>query len=424
MTDGPTPASDPAPEEAPTAEHRTPLQKVLRVLVGTEHVVARAAANLAAVTALVAFAVHQLGGGGPGPATLEASFLETKVQPDVLLEQYERESQPVNADYLPQSTSTAGGTRVDISLVAFTPTATTATSTPVGPAGAEAVSNPEREREESEKLAQEAKLKQAKAHSEEEKQREEAQQKEAKAHEEKRNEETPREAHTTEREHERLQNAGELRQQAKTESEDAHLKASEAKKIEQEEAHHPSGAPQPLPAAPLHRERDAEVAVGVSPPQAEVEAVVSKSGVALPYMCRQSCAISPAIGKALSEYAANSDEAARQLASMFQDSRQGVFDHKRQPLGVTVNYAIDFVGYEDRLLVVSWSLCSAPTGRPLPREWWRNIVAEQIKPTSNKAKIPGSFWAPVPPARGHYYFRLRIFDRGSEVAYVRTPEFR
>jgi hypothetical protein len=91
---------------------------------------------------------------------------------------------------------------------------------------------------------------------------------------------------------------------------------------------------------------------------------------------------------------------------------------------VTVNYRIDFVGYEGHLLALAWSLCSASTGRPLPREWWRNIVAEQIKPASNKAKIPGSFWAPVPPTRGHYYFLLRVFDRGSEVAYVRTPEFR
>jgi hypothetical protein len=146
--------------------------------------------------------------------------------------------------------------------------------------------------------------------------------------------------------------------------------------------------------------------------------------VALPDRCRHSCAISSAIAKTLSEYAANSDQAARQLASIFRDSRQGVFDHKRQPLGVTVNYAVDFAGYQGRLLIVSWSLCSAATGRPLPREWWRNLVAEQIKPTSNKAKILGSFWAPVPLARGHYYFRLRVFDRGSEVAYVRTPEFR
>lgn len=423
MTDA-TPASDPAPDEAHTAKPRTLLQKVLRVLVGTEHVLARAAANLAAVTALVAFALHQLGGGGaPGPATLEASFLEATVRPGVLLEQYEGETQPVNADYLLQATPTARSTRAHLSMVAFTPTDTTATSaTPIGPAAA-VLSNPEQERKESEKLAQEAKLKQAKAHGEEEKQKEEAQTKEPKANE-KGNEGTPGESHTTEKEHERLQNADELRKQAKIESEDAHLKASEAKKIEHEEAHPASSVPPPLPPTPLHREGDAEVAVGTSPPQSEVETVVSESKVQLPNRCRQSCAISPAIDKALSEYATNSDEAARQLASIFHDSRQGVFDHKREPLGVTVNYTIDFAGYEGHLLALAWSLCSASTGRPLPREWWRNIVAEQIKPASSKAKILGSFWAPVPPTRGHYYFRLRVFDRGSEVAYVKTPEFR
>ena len=430
MTDA-TPSGDPAPEEARGAEetrgaeHRTPLKKVLRVLVGTEHVVVRAAADLAAVAALVTFAVHLLGGGGPGPATLEASFLDAKVRSGVLLAQYVGETQPINADYLPQSTSTAGGTRADISMVAFTPTDTTAAGAiPAGPAGTVAISNPEQEREEAEKLAREAKLKQTKAQSEEEKQQEEAQKKEPKANDEKGNEETRGEAPTTEKEHQRLQNADELRQQAKTESEDAHLKASEAKKIEHEEAHPASSAPPSLPPTPLYRQGDAEVAVGTSPAQDEVEAVISESKVSLPDRCRHSCAISPAIDKALSEYATNSDEAARQLASIFHDSRQGVFEHKREPLGVTVNYEIDFVGYQGHLLALVWSLCSASTGRPLPREWWRNIVAEQIEPASNKAKIPGNFWAPVPPTRGHYYFRLRVFDRGSEVAYVRTPEFR
>jgi hypothetical protein len=422
MTD-PTPASDPTPEET-TAKPRTLLQKVLRVLVGTEHVLARAAANLAAVTALVAFAVHQLSGGGPGPATLEASFVEAKVQPGVLLEQYEGESQPVNAAYLPQATPTIRSTRARISLVAFTSTDTTTSSaTSVGPAAA-VLSNPEQEREEAEKLAQEAKLKQARAHSEEEKQKEEAQTKEPKTHDEKGTKGTPSGTQTTEKEHERLQNVDGLRKQAKIESEDAHLKASEATKIEHEEAHPAASVPQPLPPTPLHREGDAEVAVGASPSPGEVETVVSESKVPLPNRCRQSCAISPAIDKALSEYASNSDEAARQLAGIFHDSRQGVFDHKREPLGVTVNYTIDFVGYEGHLLALAWSLCSAATGRPLPREWWRNIVAEQIKPASNKAKIPGSFWAPVPPTPGHYYFRLRVFDGGSAVAYVKTTEFR
>jgi len=396
---------------------RTLLQKIRHVLVGTEHVVVRTAANVAAVTALIAFAVHLLDGGGPSPTPREASFLQASVQSGVFLEQFERETQPVDTGYTSKSTATAGGTRADISLVAFRSAETAPSSTTsLGSAAVGAVGNPEQEREEAEKLAQEAKLKQARAQSEADKQQEEAHQKEQ--HSEK----APVAGSTTQ-EHERLQNVDELRQQAKTESEDAHQKTSEAKKIEQEETHPSSGAPRSLPPTPLHREGDAEVAVGTSAPQRTIAAVVNKSGVPVPDTCLQTCAISPAIDKALSEYAANSDEAARQLASIFHDSRQGVFEHKREPFGVTVSYNIDFVGYEGHLLVLSWSLCSTQTGRPLPREWWRNMLAEQIKPTSNKATTPGIFWAPVPPTRGHFYFRLRVFDGGSEVAHARTKAF-
>jgi hypothetical protein len=407
------------------AKLRTLLQKIRRILVCTENWLVRAAAILAAVTALVAFALHLLGGSGPGPMTLEAKFLEAKVQEGVLLEQYEVESQPVDAGYVPQSTSTVDGARADISMLAFTHVDTTATGgISVGPAVAAPISTPEQEREEAEKLAQEATLKQAKAQSEEEKQREEAQAKAPGANDEKGNEATPGETHTTEKEHQRLQSASDLHQQAKTASEDAHFKASEAGKIEQEEAHPTLSAPQPLAPTPLHRVGGAEVAVGTSAPQGDVETVVSESRVSLPSSCSHSCAISPAIDKALSEYATNSDEAARELASIFHDSRQGVYHHKREPLGVTVNYALDFVGYKGHLLALAWSLCSASTGRPLPREWWRNIVAEQIEPASDKAEIRGSFWAPVPPARGHYYFRMRVFDRSSEAAYATTKRFR
>jgi hypothetical protein len=51
------------------------------------------------------------------------------------------------------------------------------------------------------------------------------------------------------------------------------------------------------------------------------------------------------------------------------------------------------------------------------------VIVKQIEPTSDKTKVAGSFWAPIPPRRGDYYFRLRVFYDGSEVAHTKTGQF-
>jgi hypothetical protein len=437
MTDGSAPPSDPVPEKAPgpaadgepagggtsktdTEEQaRGFLHRTVGVLVGTEKMAARIAGFITSIGVIVG-AIALLSHGSASPAAIEASFLKTSVQQGVLLEQYEEENRPLNADYEPGDDSTGVGVR-EVSLVAFKPaTSTPASATAPATAG---FSNPEAEREEAEKLSQEAKLKQAQAQIELEKQKEEARQRQAKAREEKSKEETHVEVRTTEREDERLQNAGHLRQQAETEAENARLKANEAEKVKREEEHPGSAPAQPLPPVPLHREGEADVAVGTSPPRGEVDAVIRQAGVPLPSKCRVSCALSPTIDKALGEYAANSDEAARQVASIFHDSRQGVFGRKREPLGVAVHFSIDLIGYAGQLLVIDWTLCSAQTGRPLPREWLRNVPAEVVRPTSNRLKRPGNFWAPLPPKHGRYYFRLRVFDSSNEVVQTQTQVF-
>jgi hypothetical protein len=397
------------------------LGKTLGVLLGTEKILLRVAAVITAIGVIIG-AVALLSHHKASPDAREASFLGTSVQPDVLLEQYEDENTTLNADTQAGDTS---GTRREASLVAFTTiAATTPTNTPTTaavPPPATSFSSPEAEIEEAASLSHEAKAKQTQAQSEVKAQKEEARDRQAGAIDE----QSPEEPRTNQREQDRLQRARQLQQQAKTETEDARLKSSEAEKLKQEEEH-PNSAPQQQQSSPtqLHREGSAEVAVGTAPPRDEVEAVVKQSGVPLPASCGESCAISPVIDKALSEYAANTDAAARQVASIFHDSRQGVFGHRRQPLGVAVHFSVDLVGYEGRLLLIEWSLCSAQTGRPLPREWLRNVPAEEVRPTTERLKHPGNFWVPLPPKRGHYYLRLRVFDGGSEAVQTQTRSFK
>jgi hypothetical protein len=66
---------------------------------GTENLILKIAGLVTAVGVLVA-AATALFGGGSAPAVLEASFVEAKAEPNVLLEQYEYSNQTtVNAAY-------------------------------------------------------------------------------------------------------------------------------------------------------------------------------------------------------------------------------------------------------------------------------------------------------------------------------------
>ncbi|HEX4438250.1 MAG TPA: hypothetical protein VH061_15810 [Solirubrobacteraceae bacterium] len=405
------------PEAAAGDRGRGFLGKTLGVLLGTEKIILRVAALIGAIVVIVG-AVALLSHHKAPPEAREASFLEANVQPGVLLEQYEDENSTLEADI--QAAGSSSGVRREASLVAFTTTAATTPPTAAVVSPATGFSSPKAESKEAATLSQEARIKQTQAQDEVEAQKEEARDRQAGAIEEPQTNE-PR---TTQRENARLQRAGQLQQQAKTETEDARLKSSEAEKLKQEEEHPNSVPKQPSSPQRLHQAGSAEVAVGTAPSREEVEAVIRKSGVPLPANCGESCAIGPVIGKALSEYAANTDEAAREVASIFHDSRQGVFGHKRQPLGVAVHFSVDLVGYAGRLLLIEWSLCSTQTGRPLPREWLRNVPAEEVRPTIDRLKHSGNFWVPLPPKRGRYYLRLRVFDGGSEVVQTQTHIFR
>jgi hypothetical protein len=436
MDDGPADRPDLKSDEAPSPtaadeqarlsdpvagdQGREFLGKTLGVLLGTEKIILRVAALIGAILVIVG-AVALLSHHKAPPEVREASFLGATVQRHVPLEQYEDENSTLEADI--QAAGSSRGVRREASLVAFTTTAaTTPSSTPPTAASASSAtgfSSPKAESKEAATLSQEARIKQTQAQGELEAQKEEAQDRQAGAI----GEPQTNEPRATQRENARLQRAGQLRQQAKTEAEDARLKSSEAEKLKQEEEHPNSVPEQPSSPQRLHREGSAEVAVGNAPSREEVEAVIRKSGVPLPANCGESCAIGPVIGKALSEYAANTDEAARQVASIFHDSRQGVFGHKRQPLGVAVHFSVDLVGYAGRLLLIEWSLCSAQTGRPLPREWLRNVPAEEVRPTIDRLKHSGNFWVPLPPKQGRYYLRLRVFDGRSEAVQTRTHIF-
>jgi hypothetical protein len=376
------------------------------------------------------------------PSVVEATFEEAKVEPDVLLEQYEYSSQTASVDYgsqalpggyrlvadtAPASTAPAPA-RSAIGVLATVSESSTATSASSSTAASSSRSGGEEaESKEEEKAKKELQLQEAEELKEEAKQKERAQ-----LDEEKVRREEARQREEAERGEAVGLKGGE---QAKAEEAQAQAKAAKAREeatirakeqaTVKKEAEHPALIEPARSSTPLYRDRDgdAKVLVGTGAPAGEVEAVLSKAGVNVSLDCRASCALTPTVDKAIADDPSNLDEAAKEVAATFNGSRVQVYDHKSQPVGVTVDYAIDFVGYAGKRMILEWTLCSEQTERPLPREWWRNVIVKQIEPTSNSTKIPGNFWAPIPPQRSDYYFRLKVFYDESEAAHGETDMF-
>lgn len=152
----------------------------------------------------------------------------------------------------------------------------------------------------------------------------------------------------------------------------------------------------------------------------DVEAATLANSV--PSHCGAGCALAPTVDKALADYSSNLAQAARVVAAAFRESRVEIYEAKPQPVGVTVDYAIHFVGYEGQLMKLEWTLDRS--GRPLPKTWWRKVVVKQIVPSSESIGVAGNFWAPVPPKSGDYYFSLRVLDASGEATHKISETFR
>jgi hypothetical protein len=412
------------------------MRKVIDVLRGTNNAILLAGGLAAALLALVGLWRIVLP-SHPGPSVVEATFDEAKVEPDILLEQYEYNSQTASigdgsqrlpggyrlaAYAVPAYARPAIGVLATVSESAIAASASPLTATSNSRSGGEAT-----ESKEEEKTNKELQLQEAEELKEEARQKEQAQldQEKVRREQARQMKEAVRGGATGLKGEEQAEtDEARAKTKAAKAKEEATVRAKERATVKRE-AEHPVPTELPRSSTPLHRDRngDAKVLIGTGAPAAEVEAVLSKSGVDVSLDCHASCALTPTVDKAITDDPSNLDEAAKEVAATFNGSRVQVYDHKRQPIGVTVDYAIDFVGYAGKRMILEWTLCSKRTERPLPREWWRNVIVKQIEPTSNSTKISGNFWAPIPPERGDYYFRLKVFYNESEAAHGETDMF-
>ena len=153
----------------------------------------------------------------------------------------------------------------------------------------------------------------------------------------------------------------------------------------------------PPSATPFHREGDAKVLIGTGASTSEVDTVLGKvaaildrakaspgrqnaafggrdaifsdtstgvsidlrvSGAAttaargVPFHCGPTCGLRPTIDQAIADYSTDLAQAARVVAAAFTGSRVDIFESKAQPVGVTVDYSVRFLGFARKRLVL------------------------------------------------------------------------
>jgi hypothetical protein len=456
--------------------HKRPWDVLVDLLGSTKNAIIAVGALAGAVVAIVTV-VNMILPKGPSPKpTVEASFPEAKVDQNIVLAQYEYNNQPASST----NASDLGQPRIRYRLVAD---ASTAASTTGEPGNGTQTTSTETVKETPEEA--EAKLKKEKEEKAAlEKATEEAERKQEALKAKEAAKKAKEEAEAKEEAKLRAKEEVALRREEEAEGKTVppiHGKQVQGK----DGGEHQGGSETRTsvePAAPaqsFHREGAAKVAIGTGAPTKEVDAVLRKARAILrhrraarpsqaygrsgaffegnssafrdisasnlplstnhalvtaasdaegatlansvPSHCGPSCALAPTVDKALADYSSNLSQAARVVASAFSESRIELYEAKPQPVGVTVDYTIHFVGYEGQLMKLEWTLDKS--GRPLPKTWWRKVVVKQIVPSSESIGVSGNFWAPVPPQRGDYYFSLRVLDGSAEPTHRASEQF-
>jgi hypothetical protein len=148
--------------------------------------------------------------------------------------------------------------------------------------------------------------------------------------------------------------------------------------------------------------------------------------LALPPECESSTcqATRPLYEHALAYYP-NPAAAAREVARAFADSRGEVINHRFHPIGATVLYTVDLVGFAHQEAILVWSLWSRGATAPLTKTWLQHVIAEEVEPQLEDQTVPGKFWVPVPARGGEYEVHLAVYTSNDvERGEMETEPFR
>lgn len=127
----------------------------------------------------------------------------------------------------------------------------------------------------------------------------------------------------------------------------------------------------------------------------------------LPKTHRSASAVNGVVDLALT-YNPNPKKAAQLVAFIFANSRARRIGHSWYPLGAKISYNLKLDGFANSQVTLKWSLLA--NGQSLPRSWWKDQIAQQIRPDLSGETLPGEFWVPLPSKPGDYEVELVLTD--------------
>jgi hypothetical protein len=450
------------------------MKRVTQTLGSTKNAILALAALITAIGTIVGAGKHILspgGGKGPTPTTPVARFEEAKVDPEVLLEQYEADYLPGALASLHSPDSQPPGRRLATDVAFVTVAETTGVgqvqSRVEGKEGKEGTGTTEggpTSTGETSKTTSEPGGTAGERTTSGEKTTTTGGSKEAKLREEA----AARAKAQAQAKRRKAEERAEEKEVAEEEAR-ARRKSHHGQTAPPSDGRHVQGygrfvAPRASPGA-FHREGDARVAVGTGEPTGTVNAVLRKvrailaaegvrpsdgsgvrrnavllssdpadgvpytaakpaAAVVVPTGCGGSCALRPTIEQAIRDYSSNLTQAAREIAAIFIDTRFEKIEQRREQVGAVVHYKFVLNGYQGKLVDVVWTLWSKAKGRPPPRTWWRNVIVKQVVPSRANTYVHGKFWAPLPQKPGDYTFKLELYaPDGDEIEQTETPTF-
>jgi hypothetical protein len=151
-----------------------------------------------------------------------------------------------------------------------------------------------------------------------------------------------------------------------------------------------------------------------------------RAKLALPPECESSsCPATRSLYEHALAYYPNPVAAAEEVARAFAHSRGEVINHRFHPIGATVLYTVDLVGFAHQEAILVWSLWSRGATAPLTKTWQQHEIASEVEPQREDQTVPGRFWVPVPARGGEYEVHLSVYTSdGVERGEMETEPFR
>jgi hypothetical protein len=136
-------------------------------------------------------------------------------------------------------------------------------------------------------------------------------------------------------------------------------------------------------------------------PASQVEAVLREAGE--PERCQSTCALKPAVEKALKDKSGNTGKAAREVHGLAASN-----------FGARLSFRVTLNGLAHKLVFLTYVILQEGREPPPPGSYEGEWPVGTVTPTNEHEPVVGHRWVPVPPSSQEYHLRLVVSDSKQE----------